>query len=240
MILDCSSYETAKNSLLKIFNVSEIEFVELLKSSNPFDHLSLPPENALFDHVCSIAGYPEGVTEVMWFHGTRIEDETLFHRHGILTKTDARKFLEPRLIDLAVGLESVGSNPFSMSLSGKEGSHDEGPFAFLIREVAIQAPSPCHNYLEAPEMVQDLAGIMLGQNYMKLVDRFKQVARPCVVAFLAPAKGYEIPHVLMYVKLVIDGYTSLDAGAAANTFYDAEGEAVLPEQIHRVEVLSGA
>ncbi len=240
MILDCSSYETAKDSLLKIFNVSEIELVNLLKSSNPFDHASLPPEDALFDHACSIAGYPEDDIKVMWFHGTRIEDETLFHKHGILTKTDARKLLEPRLKELAAGLESTGSNPFSVSLSGKEGPHDEGPFAFLIREVAIHAPSPCHNYLEAPEIVEDLAGIMLGQNYIKLVDRFKQISRPCVVAFLAPAKGCEIPHVLMYMKLVIDGYTELDAGAAANTFFDAEGEVVPPERIHRVEVVIGA
>ena len=81
---------------------------------------------------------------------------------------------------------------------------------------------------------------MLGRNYIQLVERFKQIARPCVVAFLAPAKGYEIPCVLMYVKLVIDGSTELDAGSSANTFYDAEGEVVLPERIVSVEVINDA
>tara|TARA_R110001599_G_C12164312_1_gene652560 strand:+ start:183 stop:410 length:228 start_codon:yes stop_codon:yes gene_type:complete len=72
---------------------------------------------------------------------------------------------------------------------------------------------------------------------MRLVDRFKSVTRPCVVSFLAESKGYELPHVLLYVKLVLEGETDLDAGAAANTFFDSEGVSVSPERIQEVEII---
>ncbi|WP_413616365.1 hypothetical protein MRB56_08715 [Halomonas cupida] len=237
MILNCTNYDTALESLAKVFNVSKSAIISVLEDVNPYDHLSQSPEDVLYDHMCNEIGEPSRSLKVIWFHGTRIEDENLYSKHGILTKTEARKFIEPRLRKMADGLERRGSNPFSMSLSGKDGPHDEGPFAFLIREVAIKAPSPCHNYLDAPEIVEDLAGIFLGQNYQQLVDRFKSVAKPCVVSFVADSKGYELPYVILYVKLVLDGEAELDAGSAANTFFDAEGVVVPPERIHNIELI---
>lgn len=240
MILNCTNYDTALESLANIFNVSKSVIISVLEGVNPFHNLSQPPEDSLYDHMCSEIGEPSHSINVIWFHGTRIEDENLFREHGILTKTEARRFIEPRLREMADGLESGGSNPFSMSLSGKHGPHDEGPFAFLIREVAIKAPSPYHNYLDAPEIVEDMAGIFLGQNYQQLVDRFKSVTKPCVVSFLAEPKGYELPHVILYVKLVLDGEMELDAGSAANTFFDSEGIVVSPERIQNVELIKSA
>jgi hypothetical protein len=240
MILNCTNYDTALESLEKIFNVSKSVIISVLQGVNPYDHLSQRPEDVLYDHMCSEIGEPSHGIKVIWFHGTRVEDESLFRKHGILTKTEARHFIEPRLRQMADGLEKNGSNPFSMSLSGKDGPHDEGPFAFLIREVAIKAPSPCHNYLDAPEIVEDLAGTFLGQNYQQLVDRFKKITKPCVVSFLAESKGYELPHVVLYVKLVLDGEVELDAGSAANTFFDSEGVVVSPERIQNVEFIQGA
>ncbi len=240
MILNCTNYDTALESLAKIFNASKSVIISVLKDINPYDHLLQPPEDALYDHMCSEMGEPSHRMKVLWFHGTRIEDENLFRKHGILTKTEARRIIEPRLRQMADGLVSKGGNPFSMSLSGKNGPHDEGPFAFLIREVAIKAPSPCNNYLDAPEMVEDLAGISLGQNYQQLVDRFKSVTKPCVVSFWAESKGYELPRAILYVKLILDGEVALNAGSAANTFFDSEGVVVSPERIQSVELIQNA
>lgn len=237
MILNCTNYDTALESLVKIFDVPKSVIISVLKNVNLSDDFLQPPEDVLFDHMCRKIGEPNCCIKVIWFHGTRIEDENLFRKHGILTKTAARGFIEPRLREMANGLERQGSNPFSMSLSGKDGPHDEGPFAFLIRDVAIKAPSPCHNYLDAPEMVEDIAGILLGQNYQQLVDRFKSVTKPCVVSFLAESKGYELHHVILYVKLVLDGMVELEAGSAANTFFDSEGIVVSPERIQNVEFI---
>lgn len=54
---------------------------------------------------------------------------------------------------------------------------------------------------------------------------------------MADSKGYELPYVILYVKLVLDGEAELDAGSAANTFFDAEGVVVTPERIHNIEFI---
>ena len=185
MLLDCSSYESTKLSLANIFNTTEERLVSALKPLRPFESICQPPEDILYDNVCDIFGAPRDDINILWFHGTRTDNENLFYEHGILNKSKARRYIEPLLISMSKGLKSSGCNPFSVSLSGKQGIHDEGPFAFLIREVAIQAPVPCHGYLDAPEMVEDIAGTLLGENYLQLVDRFKKITSPYVVSFIS-------------------------------------------------------
>lgn len=234
MILDCSSYDSAKKSLVRIFGVKEEELSSILSSLSPYEG-DQPPEECLYNSVCEAIGDPSGDISVIWFHGTRVEDENLFHERGILPKSSAREFIEPRLKELAEGLFSSGDNPFTLSLSGKQGPHDEGPFAFLIKDVAIQAPGVNHSYVEVPEIVEDIAGTLLGENYFHLVERFQEVATPYIVSFLANPKGYEIGHALWFLKLVEDGESEIDAGSTANTFFNSEGETILPEKIQYVE-----
>lgn len=238
MLLDCSSYESTKISLANIFNTTEERLVSALKALRPFESVCQPPEDILYDNVCGIFGAPRDDISILWFHGTRTDNEKLFYEHGILNKSKARKHIEPRLIAMSKGLKSSGCNPFSVSLSGKQGVHDEGPFAFLIREVAIQAPVPYHNYLDAPEMVEDIAGTLLGENYLQLVDRFKEITSPCVVSFTSESKGDELPCALLYLKFIEDGDIDIEAASSANTFFDSEGVVVSPNRIQSVEFIS--
>ena len=237
MILDCSSYESTKKSLLDIFCTTEEKLASVLQSINPLESSYKPAEQVLYDEACYILGHPKGNISVVWFHGTRTEDSSLFYKLGILTKSKARKFIEPRLKVLSEGIESFGSNPFSMSLSGKQEAHDEGPFAFLIRDIAIHAPSPNHNYLDAPEMIEDIAGTLLGENYSQLVSRFKETSAPCLVSFISNSKGYELPQALLYLKLVEDGESHFEAASSANTFFDSENVVVSPNRIKSVELI---
>ena len=237
MTLDCSSYESTRKSLLDIFSTTEEKLNSVLQSINPFEISCKSPEKALYDEACDILGHPKGNISVVWFHGTRIEDESLFYELGILTKSKAKKFIEPRLKELSEGMESFGANPFSMSLSGKQGDHDEGPFAFLFRDIAIHAPSPNHNYLDAPEIVEDIAGTLLGENYSQLVSRFKETSTPCLVSFISDSKGYEVPQALFYLKLVEDGEPHFEAASSANTFFDSENIIVSPDRIKSVELI---
>jgi hypothetical protein len=237
MILDCSSYESSKLSLANIFNTTEERLLSTLRSLDPYKHNYLPPEDALYSSVCDAFSEPENDLSILWFHGTRVLDKNVFYKQGILPKSEARKLLEPRLKEMAGGLKHSGSNPFALSLFGKAGPQDEGPFAFLIRDVVIQAPAPHHNYLDAPEMVEDIAGTLLGDNYIQLVARFKEITQPCIVSFLSVSKGYELPHALMYLKLVGDGETDIEAASSANTCFDSEGAIVFPENIQSVEFI---
>lgn len=237
MILDCSNYESTKKSILDIFSTTEDKLASVLQSINPFESIYKPAEEVIYEEACDILGHPKDKVGVVWFHGTRTEDASLFNKLGILTKSEARKFIEPRLKELSEGMERFGSNPFSMSISGKQGDHDEGPFAFLMRDVAIHAPSPNHNYLDSPEMVEDIAGTLLGENYSQLVNSFKEISAPCLVSFTSESKGYEIPQALLYLKLVEDGETHFEAASSANTFFDSENVVVSPDRIKSVEII---
>ena len=51
MILNCTNYDTALESLEKIFNVSKSVIISVLQGVNPYDHLSQRPEDVLYDHM---------------------------------------------------------------------------------------------------------------------------------------------------------------------------------------------
>ncbi|TGK41515.1 hypothetical protein [Leptospira andrefontaineae] len=240
MILDCSSPESTKCSLSRIFNVSETQLIIFIRSINLNDNNYQPPEDVLYGHVRKQFGAPASSIKVVWFHGTRAEDQKSFYEYGILPKTLAKKFIEPRLKELAAGLERKGSNPFSMSLMGKQSTDDEGPFAFLIKDVAIHAPGAHHSYIRAPEMVEDISGSLLGENFFQLVSRYQNTTIPYIVTFIADSKGYELPHALWYLKLIENGTSSIEAADAANTCFCADGNTILPEQIRSVEQIQNA
>ena len=237
MILDCSCPESAKKSLSKIFNTTEEQLISAIRSVRLYDSDYQQHRDIIYSHICEIFGTPCGAVQITWFHGTRVEDECLFYKNGILPKSIVKCFLEPRLKELAEGLEHSGENPFSTSLFWKQGPHDEGPFAFLIKDVAIHAPEFTHSYLDTPEMVEDIAGILLGNNYVQLVNRFKEVTNPFIVSFTSESKGSELPYALRYLKLIEDGYNLIDAASAANACYCSDGKTIPPEKIQDVELM---
>lgn len=234
MELDCSSPATAVTSLAEIFDTTEAGLLSLLDSASSFNgHDS--PENVIYDQVCERFGPPGSSLKVTWFHGTRVEDHRLFLERGILPKTAAREIIEPRLKELAKDLVAAGDNPFSLSMMGKQGEHDEGPFAFLIRDVAIHAPGGQHNYLQSPEAVEDISGALLGRNCDALINRFKAITKPYLIMFTADPQGHEIPCALFYVKLVNDGHHSIEAADGANTCFCGNGRVIPPDQIRSIE-----
>lgn len=238
MILDCSSYESVTRSLCDAFNTTEdvlISVLESVENDKLIDYYTLEKNVELA--VREKLGEPDRELEILWFHGTRVEDHNSFYEQGILTKSLVKEPLAQRLTSLASGLEKSGSHPFPISISGKNGEHDEGPFAFLIRIVAIHVPGFNHNYTDAPELVEDIAGSLLGKNYRELVSRFKEIAQPYLVSFTAKPRGNEVFKALFFLKLMLDGETELDAGDSANTFFNANAEVVLPHRIKNIEHL---
>lgn len=238
MKLDCTSPESAKQSLCEIFNTAERELLALLRSVRPYESNDQRPEDVIYERFCIQFGVPFFPVKVTWFHGTRVEDFHSFYKYGILPKTAAKKLIEPRLKELAIGLKYKGNNPFSSSIAGKQGVHDEGPFASLIKDAVIHAPGNHHSYVKAPEIVEDISGELLGENFSQLVTRYQKVTKPCVVAFLSNGIGVEIPRALLYLKHVEDGDSAIDAAGYANTFFCADGEIISPERIQSIEQLN--
>jgi len=58
-----------------------------------------------------------------------------------------------------------------------------GPHAFLVRAAITQRLAVNNDYLDAPEIVVDLARVMAGQNALALLDAFRGTTVPCIVKF---------------------------------------------------------
>ncbi len=242
MILDCSSYESVKRSVSEIFSVNGDTLVEMLRAIDKSEALKGCPEDIVFAKVCDAFGVPATDFRILWFHGSRVEEPNSFNEIGIVPKSQAREFLEERLQTLSSDLEFTGSNPFSGSLSGKQalGEKDEGPFAVLFKDVAIEAPGANGSYHNAPELVEDIAGTLLGSNYDLLVKRYQEISHPCIVSFLDTETDGELACALWYLCLVEHGELHIEAADIANTCFNAGGLTIAPDSIQAVEVLENS
>ena len=235
-VLDCSTYQTAKESVAIIFSADEDIFSSFLEGTGDIPD-SEEPCAFLLAMAHEELGVPDDEFHVTWFHGTRVADPSSFYEEGILTKSRAQVKIESILAPLAEGLERKGENPFSLSLSGKQGVMGEGPFAMLFKDVVIHAPGAHHNYVDIPEIVEDIAGCLLGKNYSSLVDRYKEITSSYVVSFLAPTRGYELERVLWYSHLMENGVEDLDSASAANTCFVGAGNSINPDSILNIEAV---
>lgn len=175
---------------------------------------------------------------VKWFHATRVRDPSVFLREGILPKSCVLGQLEALLRDLATGLQRHGDYPNSFSVTAKGAVSDEGPFAFLFRSVATCPQGATHPYASSPESVEDIAGAILGADYIQLVERFQAITKPCVVTFWSAGEPHHVAHALHYLLLVEQGVDVREAAEAATTCYSGEGRPVSPESIVSVEELT--
>jgi hypothetical protein len=190
-----------------------------------------PPGVALLErirHASESAG-------CVWFHATRVVDPLSFRIHGVLPLNRARAILEPQLRLLAQGLERQGDSPYSGSMASKMDADDCGPHAFLLRSAAILAPGANHQYMNAPEYVEDFAGLLLGANGGVLVDRFRKAAKPCLIKFRGGGSLRHLQHLMQYTLLRIHGYNEETAAEIANTCFSPTGADVQPADIVEVE-----
>jgi len=235
MILDCSDQNTAWSTVCEIFNTDKSALTLLLKPLNPYQDHIYRPEEYIYKEICSALGHPKSEIKAMWFHGTRTNDIASFHTRGILPKSAIKKEIESTLIPLSSGIERKGSNQFSMSIQGKQTPADEGPFAFLFKEVAIHAPGFNHSYIDAPEMVEDIAGTLLGENHDQLVMRYRSITKPYVVTFIGEAGQHELSLALWYLHSIVDGDPPVEAADRANTCFNSNGITIAPLRIVRSE-----
>lgn len=148
-----------------------------------------------------------------------------------------KKEIELALISLSSGIERKGNNQFSMSIQGKQTPADEGPFAVLFKEVAVHAPGFNHSYIDVPEMIEDIAGTLLGENYDKLVTRYRSITKPYVVTFVGEAGQHELSLALWYLHSIVDGDTPVEAADRENTCFNSNGITIAPLRIVRTELI---
>lgn len=235
-ILDCSCPGRAYESVSRLVGMNEAELRAELRSIDvplsevPYDYLS----RALFH--CSPDALPKP-SSIFWFHASRVADPSSFLREGIQAKSQRFPYLRSLVGDLAKGMAFTGQNPMSGSMMAKQWINDEGPFGFLIRSVAHRAPGATHCYYEAPELVEDIASALCGENFHDVIEHFRAATIPCIVVFRRPGEPRFIAHALEYVYWLAHGHSDAEAGYAANTNFDGGGAGVPVSDLIRVEIL---
>lgn len=103
-----------------------------------------------------------------------------------------------------------------------------GPYAFLVRDAILRPADVTHDYLETPEIVEDIAN---GDHL--LINEFRRISRPCIVKFRSIDPRPDVVEVALYYS-----YFSLWAkpmNLDTNTHFDAEGKTIPFEDIVGME-----
>jgi hypothetical protein len=201
-VLDCENFATTLTSVAAAADVSERVLLEALRRFDPdavdssMDWYGAVPKAALasigisldasrFDAVCA-------------FHGTRTLDPGRFLRDGIMPLGMMLDRLWNDLYSIAGGhvtgaewrairaaIEAgplppgpAGHSAYLYRLKTKSSSL-HGPYASLVRDHAIAPIEGQHDYLQIPEIVEDIARF----TGTDLQDRFERAARSCLVKF---------------------------------------------------------
>lgn len=171
---------------------------------------------------------------VLWFHGTRLHRDHTLMTEGLLPAHMVESRLRACLQQLSAGLERQGESPFATSKTYKPSN--EGPFGMLCR-TAVVAPSGCNgNYICRPELVDDIAGELLGENYQELTERFGRESASYVVHFEALPTDVTLKRALRYVyETLIEGREDIKSAASSNAYFYGGGEPVPPGRILKIE-----
>ena len=178
--------------------------------------------------------------EVVGFHGTRLTESHTIRTDGLLPTSAVKFKLRDYLRNLAVGLIKTGVSPVGHSYASKNsGNHiDEGPFGLLFYEAAANPKGSSGQYIDCPELVADLAGEMLGENCIRLIEKFRQQSDPYIIhyRFSPPDKTNTLSRALLYTYLTqVDGQDSCDVANSNSYCFDGNGVAVRPEMIIEIE-----
>lgn len=235
LMLNCETPDSALSSLSEILGVAPIMLLDSLRSTEiNADDLTDEVEQKLADKFLKEA--MELDFSVCWFHGARLHRSHTLWTEGLLPTHMVEPRMRVLLQSLSEGLEQQGNSRFSISRTFKPTR--EGPFGMLCR-TAVVTPAGCNgSYVFRPELVDDIAGELLGENFRALTDRFASESDPCVVHFEGPPTESTLKKALRYVyETRIEVRDDVESAASSNTFFDGGGEAIPPGRILKLEFL---
>ena len=249
VILDCSSLDTALQSIGALLGIDADDFRRALRSASvDWDHKTVAPE----DQLIRAFGYrdkralpePAGVR---WFHATRALAGTSFDE-GILPTMDAWSSLWGSLGVIAsqwltpsewAGYRRSferGDRRFSQQFQRKQIVPGwEGPFAFLVRDAAIGRCGDHKDFTKMPETVEDICADFEEVMGHPLCAAYEAATRPCLVMFTSPGTRYGVVGAgLNYAHRCV---CELEHSFACNAVYVGGGVGVPASRIERIEWL---
>lgn len=249
--LDCTNLDTAaatlaqlvgmptSDLLVRMANYSCVEFEEDCRA------MGIEPAQVLWERI--VGAKRDCVPDlIMWFHGTRVSRDCRFSE-GILPLNCVLGRLTASLSDLAC---SIGVAPTLRAdscdarcqanfqrlfdLKTNDSQH-WGPYAFLTRDALVD-PDLTGHYLEAPEIVEDIAWSKYGDSAELLLRAFRERTSPCIVQFRDARPREDVAEVAL--QYVYDGVCDNRPLGSSHTCFDGRGHAVSAETIVRIEFLA--
>lgn len=250
-ILDCSTGETALESLAVGFDCSTDQIKNVLLSINIeeifekyFDTIEVSSSVYLYQFVVEKLGKHKPLTEVVWFHGTRTLDSNNLS-DGVFPLNNAVDIVWDTLLSSAPN-ESVKAN-LKQLFSDGVGDHlyelrtqneiHWGPYGILVRDVAFNTKSlRQHDYLGMPELVEDILNGYKKKFGVALFEYYSEVLVPKLVKFKCTSSIHDgcVETALGYLYTYVKGD---DICGLAVRCIDKKGIPIYKEDILAVELV---
>ena len=236
LLLNCETSVSALHSLAEILTTTPETLLEELRAVEiGCDDNADYVEQKLADRLFASRQLPS--FSVHWFHGARLHRNHTIMTDGLLPAHMMEVRLRSLLQSLCEGLERRGDSPFGVSKSLKP--RNEGPFGMLCRTAVVSPAGLNGHYICRPELVDDIAGELLGENYRALTERFSRESTPCVIHFAGVPKATTLARALRYVyETLIEGLDDIESAASACEYFDGGGVPVPPDKILQIESCS--
>jgi len=250
LVLDCESRGSALESLSTIYGVPADSLAEFLETFDLDAHYAKNnpnrPGNEELRIVVesSLGRKPAQIDRVFWFHLTRARKASDF-ADGIEPLTASLDRVWRTMLDVFRGTEhevqlrklrQSGVPDYQYDLKvGK--AHLAGPYAMLVREVAF-CPREIrnHDYLRLPEIMEDICNGYQEVHGESIHDTLERALMPIIVKFWSTKRqGLDCIEAALYYLHSTAHNQPLNY--YANTCFDAKNEAIVPEQIVRVETI---
>ena len=211
--LDCGSFERALETVAALLDASPAELRSTLAaydSEAPDTNGELMPLGERILVRCVGLSQPPTPGTIHWFHATRTWPAGAFE-NGILSRRKVEPELWERLGKLVETWSTreeweafrrdMGRNPWADQYRRRRRFQvDDGPYAYLVRDMIFRMEDEPAHFLEAPETISDICLAYQTETGHPLLEKFKEATRPCVVRFRSDrANGSELRAALSYL-----------------------------------------
>ena len=248
-LLDCTSRESATESLARLFGV-EVPHLANTLSSVAVDWDGDESEET---QILAALGFrssqelplPEATR---WFHATRAPRHRTF-ADGLLPTGAALPELWKDLESVArqwTGPSEWAAYRESFAASDRFYAHQfhskaiasgwQGPFAFLVRDAALGRHRGHKHFTRICEALEDICADYQEVFGHPLRSAYEASTEPCLVVFTAP--GGDCGAVTAATVFLYRAIQAMSHGRSSNTCYSGKGKAVPPSWIERVEWIS--
>lgn len=242
VILDCESIKSILKSLETIFSTEKHTILEFIRNNDLDDIYERSNQEQfhyilLYDEFRKVFNVNSKTIKANWFHNTRVFKDTCFSE-GVLPLRSIIPLIDEKInqivVNMGLTVSSVNVLNYSTIKHKLITKVDSGPWGFLIKDFALELPNGIHNYLDIPEIVEDIVHHKYPDNYTGIIEKYKELTRPCIVKFKSEEEFHpdNLAYVIYYLYQKEKG---LELNRFCNYNHSKCGHLIDPDMILNIE-----